>query len=602
MGVHGLWRILDLASESMRYEDLSGLKIALDFTPKLNRIVHGFPDRWIEVTLKTLTSLMKYNIKLVIVLETGLKSTGKYSKYTQEKEHDEEYKIWLKISRRKTINQADDNNSDLNTEEFVKDVKELNALPDKLSTRGSIIRSSVTPVSYFEKSPNGLAGLSRQVLPESIKDDSNVRKIDSAIVDELERDELDDIDDETSEDIYSKIQDDIDRFKVDPTNLLTPNDNYITQQHLGILINMLDYMGISCVIAEEEGPAECCRLEAQNVVDAIASDDNNTVLFGGKVMIRNIYMAPIIFQAKTLEKYGLDRARLIKLCMMIDGDYNKSIRKRLFNVGPVRGLMILSHFPDKKEGLNEFKEWFQRHIVEKEPVTDPSLLKFSRFRWLQKLLVPKKFPPVELEENFYYPVVGNATIKISQLIVHREELEGLVRKHGNINERRATEIVKSYIDVIEKRPKEIQRKITSFPSFDKKIVFPKNIQMSIDSIMFYDRAILSNITENSDPEEDEFDEVDESHSNTKNDELLEKLKLIDNYVNDDNNDNKENNTIQQTKIVQVKKADGTILLKKESIIYEEENSRQVEESTDDEFNERNDSDGSDFEVPPSANN
>lgn len=238
-------------------------------------------------------------------------------------------------------------------------------------------------------------------------------------------------------------------------------------------------------MAPEEACAECARLEKDGIVDAVASDDNNSILFGSKWLIRGIFYRPQSITLSSLDEIGLTRERLLNISMMIDGDYNSDIRKRLFTVGPVRGLEILSYFPDKETGLQEFKEWFKKVIKNREKETDPNLIKLSQKKWIRKLIIPANFPPSDLRDAFCSPVVSNLSISTKPLHVNEEELTQFITNNSSSPPHIISEYIQSFI-----------RRLQSFKNACPPLHFqrtnpadiPDKFATYIDKIRKYDSA------------------------------------------------------------------------------------------------------------------
>jgi hypothetical protein len=206
----------------------------------------------------------------------------------------------------------------------------------------------------------------------------------------------------------------------------TPVENYVTMDHIRMATDLLNKIGVPFVFAPQEAAAECARLEKAGLVDATASDDNNASLVGSKWLIRGLVGKPQSITMRSLEAIGVTSRRLLMVAMMIDGDYNADIRRRLFTVGPVRGLQIVAHFPHEERGLLEFKEWWIRVVKGGGQETNVNRKLLANRRWLKRLLIPADFPPEDLLGALRDPVVGSEAPKVGLVKFNEEEVVALV--------------------------------------------------------------------------------------------------------------------------------------------------------------------------------
>lgn len=105
--------------------------------------------------------------------------------------------------------------------------------------------------------------------------------------------------------------------------------------------SMLSIMGIPWIIAPSEAEAQCAHLQTNGHVDAILTDDNDTLLFGANKMYRHFYST-----SKRIMRFGitdverdlsLSRLDLITLSILLGSDYSVGVR----GIGPIKGLQLL---------------------------------------------------------------------------------------------------------------------------------------------------------------------------------------------------------------------------------------------------------------------
>ncbi|OGI15935.1 flap endonuclease-1 [Candidatus Micrarchaeota archaeon RBG_16_49_10] len=116
---------------------------------------------------------------------------------------------------------------------------------------------------------------------------------------------------------------------------------------------LLDYMGIPWVQAKSEGEAQAVLLAKKGDVYAVGSQDFDSLLFGGEVLVRNLSISgkkklprkekwvevtPEIIKLKNvLSELGLNQEQLIIVGMLIGTDYNPGGIK---GVGPKTALKL----------------------------------------------------------------------------------------------------------------------------------------------------------------------------------------------------------------------------------------------------------------------
>jgi flap endonuclease-1 len=128
---------------------------------------------------------------------------------------------------------------------------------------------------------------------------------------------------------------------------------------------LLDAMGIPWVDAPSEGEAQASRMAAEGTVNAVASQDHDSLVFGAPVLVRNVTISgkrrlpskgivinvqpERITLAGVLSSTGLTREQLIDFAILLGTDFNPD---GFEGVGPATALKYL-----KKYGcLEDIKE------------------------------------------------------------------------------------------------------------------------------------------------------------------------------------------------------------------------------------------------------
>ncbi|KAI4168385.1 MAG: hypothetical protein LQ343_006470 [Gyalolechia ehrenbergii] len=187
--------------------------------------------------------------------------------------------------------------------------------------------------------------------------------------------------------------------------------NFITKQ-------LLDVFGFPYHTAPGEAEAECALLQKEGVVDAVLSEDVDTMMFGCAVHLRNwssenvrgnkspthvnMYRAEITKQGKS----GLDSDGMILVALMSGGDYIPAgvpgcgikIACEAAKAGFGRDLCRLSI--KDTVGFNQWRERLQYELVVNES---------GFFRTRHKaLVIPENFPDRKVLRYYTHPAISNS--------------------------------------------------------------------------------------------------------------------------------------------------------------------------------------------------
>jgi holliday junction resolvase YEN1 len=192
---------------------------------------------------------------------------------------------------------------------------------------------------------------------------------------------------------------------------------------------LLKFFGFPFHIAPGEAEAECALLQREGLVDAVLSEDVDTLMFGCGRSLRNWSSegsrgnhAPThvtVYDAKATKegKSGLDREGMILVALMSGGDYitegipgcGIKIACEAARAGFGKSLCRLSR--TDTTGLNKWRE----NLVH-ELQTNESKLFRTKHKALQ---IPETFPNKEVLGYYTHPVVSSAT----KLVKLKEEIE-----------------------------------------------------------------------------------------------------------------------------------------------------------------------------------
>ena len=120
---------------------------------------------------------------------------------------------------------------------------------------------------------------------------------------------------------------------------------------------LLDAMGIPSIDAPSEGEAQAAVMAAEGVVDAVASQDHDSLLFGAPLLVRNVTISgkrklpsknifinvepESISLSETLRETGLTRPQLVDLGILLGTDFNPD---GFAGIGPARALKLIKTF------------------------------------------------------------------------------------------------------------------------------------------------------------------------------------------------------------------------------------------------------------------
>ncbi|MBY9006607.1 MAG: flap endonuclease-1 [Candidatus Lokiarchaeota archaeon] len=177
---------------------------------------------------------------------------------------------------------------------------------------------------------------------------------------------------------------------------------------------LIEYMGIPIVQALSEGEAQSAYMVQQGDAWACASQDYDTLLFGGKRLIRNFAVSrskkvkntsvtldiEYVSLSKVLEQYKISKEQLIEMSILIGTDFYPGIK----GIGQHKALELIKKYESlenilksnnniilkNKEDLNfDLIEQVKRIFITPEINKDYSALKWERISYdkIEELLV-----------------------------------------------------------------------------------------------------------------------------------------------------------------------------------------------------------------------
>ncbi|XP_062380818.1 probable flap endonuclease 1 homolog [Sardina pilchardus] len=120
-----------------------------------------------------------------------------------------------------------------------------------------------------------------------------------------------------------------------------PRSNAVSSQTQDCL-RLLKLMGVPALIAPGDAEALCAHLAKTGVVDAVASEDMDTLAFGGSLLLRQLNAkrdsdVTEFCLSKILEMLQLSQKEFVDLCILLGCDYCDKIG----GLGPTRALSLI---------------------------------------------------------------------------------------------------------------------------------------------------------------------------------------------------------------------------------------------------------------------
>ena len=120
---------------------------------------------------------------------------------------------------------------------------------------------------------------------------------------------------------------------------------------------LLSLFGVPYIEAPMEAEAQCAQLEQADLVDAIATEDNDAFLFGGRCVYKHLFD-----QKHHVEVYSMDdieaelhvsRRELVALAQLLGSDYTDGVH----GVGVVNAMETIAAYGASESGLVTFGKW-----------------------------------------------------------------------------------------------------------------------------------------------------------------------------------------------------------------------------------------------------
>jgi flap endonuclease-1 len=151
---------------------------------------------------------------------------------------------------------------------------------------------------------------------------------------------------------------------------------------------LLSLLGVPWVQAPSEGEAQCAAMAAEGIVNAVGSQDYDSILFGAPVLVRNLTVAgkrkvpkrsiyvdvePEEFTlSENLTHLGITRQKLIWIGLLAGTDFNEGVH----GIGAKKGLKLVTEhesFDEITKALGPRAEGFDSKLIEDLFMNPPSV-------------------------------------------------------------------------------------------------------------------------------------------------------------------------------------------------------------------------------------
>lgn len=116
----------------------------------------------------------------------------------------------------------------------------------------------------------------------------------------------------------------------------------VTREMVESVRALLGSCGLPYVMAPQDGEAQCAAMAARGQVDAAASNDYDTLVYGAPRVLRNITSSKRATEEVLLASfqvhYGLSREQLVDLALLVGNDFHDGVK----GVGPKTAVKLLA--------------------------------------------------------------------------------------------------------------------------------------------------------------------------------------------------------------------------------------------------------------------
>lgn len=119
----------------------------------------------------------------------------------------------------------------------------------------------------------------------------------------------------------------------------------ITAQELDEISELIDIFGYNIIDSKEEADSQLASLSKDGIIDSVATDDLDILIFGGRLVLKNFTVSPEkkiqeINLQKLLKELSLTQEQLIDIGILLGCDYCPTVK----GIGPVNSYKLIKKY------------------------------------------------------------------------------------------------------------------------------------------------------------------------------------------------------------------------------------------------------------------
>lgn len=227
----------------------------------------------------------------------------------------------------------------------------------------------ISPCFVFDGTPPNIKNMELQKRALKYKQNQNKFEYFSQLLNEIRDENNRNINDEEQQqqqhqEKQKKEVEEEEKLLVEKLKVLQMRMSKLTREHIQECKELLDILGIPYIEAPGEAEAQCASMCKNGIVDAVLSDDMDTLTFGAPILLRkNFVFCKFINRTNVgvvinLEQFlihtGFNMNQFIDLCILLGSDYCPKIKR----VGSKTAFAMIKRYGDIETFIkNESKKY-----------------------------------------------------------------------------------------------------------------------------------------------------------------------------------------------------------------------------------------------------
>jgi len=193
-----------------------------------------------------------------------------------------------------------------------------------------LLENKITPIFVFDGKP---PDAKKEIIQSRIDSRNKMNERLSELKESLPDQEYIDSDDESTAEVQAGVEKILREIqKLEKNNLV------VKKVHSLETIELLESLGIQCLIAEGEAEEYCSFLQKKGIADYVVTEDTDSLTFGAtKVLFNKNILCTL---EDILSSFNISYLQFIDLCILCGCDYTCTIPK----IGPVTALNIIKEY------------------------------------------------------------------------------------------------------------------------------------------------------------------------------------------------------------------------------------------------------------------